>query len=192
MTRIASKAFAQIASTENAQEILGLLRPTDFHWNDLVTPSPALVVVLDSIQDPGNAGTIARSAEAFGASGLVLLNGSVRLANSKFLRAAAGSLFRLPILEKVNVADALVGLRKAELHLAALTTDANQGLRQADLRQPVAIVVGNEGAGISADFRHAATPIRIPTGRVESLNAAVACSLALYEAHNQRMANESL
>lgn len=189
--RIPSKAFAKVASTESTQEVLCLLRPKIFEWPQLLTRH-ALVVLLDAIQDPGNAGTIARSAEAFGATGLVFIEGSVRTSNSKFLRAAAGSIFRIPFIEHVTTAAAITGLQAANLPLLILTGKALRPLSKADLRSPVALAVGNEGAGVSPALASVGMPIGIPTRHVESLNAGVACSLALYEAHNQRVRDPSL
>ncbi len=185
LMEIPAKTFSQIASTESAQEILCLLRPQSFSWPDLFA-APALVVVLDSLQDPGNAGAIVRSAEAFGATGLVFLEGSVRVSNPKFLRAAAGSAFRLPFLERIETGHAIRELQRGGLSLSALSADAGQTIRQACFTQPTALIVGSEGAGVSEEFRRVSQRFSIPTGQVESLNAAVACSLALYEAHNQR------
>ena len=189
--QVPARTFSQIASTETAQEILCLLRPRAYTWQDLFA-APALVVVLDALQDPGNAGAIVRSAEAFGASGLVFLEGSVRVSNPKFLRAAAGSLFRLPFLDRVSTGEAIERLGLGGLALYALTADASQTLREGNFKQPAALIVGNEGAGVSPQLRRAARQLSIPSGKVESLNAAIACSLALYEAHNQRIVHESL
>lgn len=190
---IPAKIFGRIAATETAQELLTLLRPRACTWADIFAGVPALIIVLDGIQDPGNAGTMARSAEAFGATGLVLTVGSVRASNGKFLRAAAGSIFRLPYLDGVAPEEAILCLKVAGVTVLSLAPDGETQLRNADLRSAVALVVGNEGAGVSAALRAAGSSLSIPTaGRVESLNAGVACSLALYEAHNQRVVNESV
>jgi TrmH family RNA methyltransferase len=123
-----------------------------------------------------------RSAEAFGASGVALANGGVHLANGKFLRATAGSLFHLPYSERIAVED----LRSVRIY--ALVSQAARPIQDADLRGPCALVVGNEGAGVSHELLRMAEPVSIPTRRVESLNAAVACSIALFEAQRQRSA----
>ncbi len=189
ITEVSARAFAATASTETAQEILALV---DWHaatWSNLAGPR-ALIVALDGVQDPGNAGTIVRSAEAFGASGLVLLDGSVRVANGKFLRATAGSIFRLPVLEGLTRAEFLDQARSLGLALYALSAQAGTSLGDADLRSACALVVGSEGGGVSAELRGAARAVSIPARKVESLNAAVACSVALFEAARQRGANE--
>jgi RNA methyltransferase, TrmH family len=187
IVEVSERAFASTAATETTQEVLALLRPHSWSWKDLLGPR-ALVVALDGIQDPGNAGTIVRSAEAFGATGLVFLRGCVRVANGKLLRAAAGSLFRVPFLEAIAVEEFLEHARLDELPLYALMKNASSTLDDADLQSTCAVVVGSEGSGMSPELLVAARAISIPTAKVESLNAATACSIALFEAHRRRNA----
>jgi TrmH family RNA methyltransferase len=181
---VPARAFAQMASTESTQEILALVRPPRDHWTDLIHGE--ITVVLDGMQDPGNAGTIIRSAEAFGATGVILLEGSVRMANGKFLRATAGSLFRLPVAAGVERKEFAGRVADIGMRMYALTASGEVGLEQADLRSPFALIVGSEGQGVAPELLARATGVFIPTKRVESLNAAVACSLALFEAARQR------
>ncbi len=101
VTELSPRAFESIATTEATQGVLALLRPREWSFEELIA-GKALTVILDTIQDPGNAGTIARSAEAFGATGIILTEGCARVSNGKVLRAAAGSLFRIPYLEGVT------------------------------------------------------------------------------------------
>jgi TrmH family RNA methyltransferase len=184
---VPARAFGQMASTESTQEILALARPPTDRWTDLIsTKEGCLTVVLDGIQDPGNAGTMIRSAEAFGATGVLLLEGSVGMANGKFLRATAGSLFRVPLTGGVQRKEFTARAADIGLRLYALTAGGETALGQADLRSPFALVVGSEGGGVSSELLAVARGISIPTRRVESLNAAVACSLALFEAARQR------
>ncbi|HEX4810223.1 MAG TPA: RNA methyltransferase [Bryobacteraceae bacterium] len=180
-TEVGARAFASMAGTETSQGILALVRPKRWRSAELFH-EPALVVVLDGIQDPGNAGAMVRSAEAFGATGVGIANGGVHLANGKFLRAAAGSLFRIPFSERIDVEE----LRRVRIF--ALVAQSARRIQEANLRVPCALVVGNEAAGLSRDLLKMAEPISIPTQRVESLNAAVACSIALFEAQRQRSA----
>lgn len=180
-----ARVFQSLSGTEHAQEILVLLRPREYSWAELTHP-PALVVVLDGIQDPGNAGTILRSAEAFGATGAVFLPGTVGLANGKFLRASAGSVFRLPVLISPSTSDLLNLFEENGLKRYALTTGAGVRLPNADFRTGVVLAVGSEGSGLSPEILEASEAISIPTANVESLNAAVACSIALFEAARQR------
>jgi TrmH family RNA methyltransferase len=186
---VSARAIAAAASTETTQEILALVRPRVSSWREVTAP-PALTVVLDGLQDPGNAGTIVRSAEAFGAGGIVFLEGCVRVANGKFLRATAGSIFRLPFLEGITRAELIKQTHVTGMDLYALTAQGkHQGKRSladADLRGPCALITGSESHGVSPELLAAAIGLAIPTKRVESLNAAVACSIALFEAARQR------
>lgn len=187
VVQVSTRAFASTATTETTQEVLALLRARDWTWDDMVR-GPALVVILDGIQDPGNAGAIVRSAEAFGATGIVFLAGCARVSNQKLLRATAGSIFRLPFVEGLEKSELIERIRKGKLKLYALTASSARRLSEADLRARCALVVGSEGAGVSPGILSNAQAISIPTANVESLNAAVACSIALYSARQQRSA----
>jgi TrmH family RNA methyltransferase len=165
--------------------MMALVRPRASTWADCLEGSGASII-LDSVQDPGNAGTIVRSAEAFGAAGLIFLEGSVRVANGKFLRATAGSIFRMPFLENQKLAGLLAELQSCDRKLYALMPQGAMSVSEADLRQRCFIVVGSEAHGVCAELRARAEALRIPTTRVESLNAGVACSIVLFEAARQR------
>ncbi len=180
--RVSDATFAGLATTESSQGILALVRPPSWTFADLLG-KPALIVVLDGIQDPGNAGAILRAAEAFGATGAVFLRGSVNSYNPKCLRGSAGSAFRLPLVSGVTV-EKLVD----NLHMPIYAADprANTLLSEADLRRSCALVIGSEGRGVSQAVASRATCLSIPTSRVESLNAAVAAGILLYEAQRQR------
>lgn len=185
ITEVSRRAMESLASTDTPQDILALVRPRSWLWTDLLGKAP-LILVLDGIQDPGNAGTLVRSAEAFGASGVIFLKGSVRSSNAKLLRAAAGSLFRVPFLEGLDTADLLYYSRKSGLPMLALVPGGSANLEETNLVSGCVLAVGSEGSGISAELLSEAQPVSIPTRAVESLNAAVACSIALYIAHRQR------
>lgn len=184
---VSERAFASTAGTDSTQEILALLRPRQWSWRDLLG-GRTLAVALDGIQDPGNAGTIVRSAEAFGATGVVFLKGCVRVANGKLLRAAAGSLFRVPFLEAVGLEEFLNQIQLDGIYLYALTVRGPMRLDDADFQSRCVLAVGSEGVGISPELLSAAQRVSIPTVKVESLNAATCCSIALFEAHRQRNA----
>jgi RNA methyltransferase, TrmH family len=142
-------------------------------------------VVAAGLQDPGNLGTLVRSAEAFGATGMMLLPGTVSLWNPKTLRASSGSVFRLPVVT-LDAAEAFAALRAADVRLFAAV--ARDGDSEVDLRGPCALLVGNEGAGLpDAWIAEADARVTIPLpGAVESLNAAIAGSVLLYDAMRQR------
>jgi TrmH family RNA methyltransferase len=182
--------LASAVTTESPQPIAALLRPHAWEWTDLLpddSPAPALLIVLAGIQDPGNLGTILRSAEAFAANGILTLPGTVSPWNPKAVRASAGSVFRLPLIA-VSPVDCFQRLAAARVTtLAAMARDA-QPLGQANLAASVALFIGSEGSGLAPEIaQQCAARITIPCpGPVESLNAAVAASLLLYEAARQR------
>ncbi len=177
--------FRAVSSTETSQGVLTLVRPPEWRLEQLF-PEGCLVVVLDGLQDPGNAGAILRAAEAFGATGVAALKGTVSLYNPKAVRASAGSLFRLPLVTGLEQAGALAAFRQRGLDLYAATPAGERVLGEADLRRDCALIIGSEGRGVSRGLRAAALDLRIPTSGVESLNAAMACAVLLYEARRQR------
>jgi TrmH family RNA methyltransferase len=182
---LADALFSQISTTEATQGIITLVRPP--LWTmDAVAPPEALAIVLDGIQEPGNAGAIVRAAEAFGATGVVYLKGTVNPYNPKSLRASAGSLFRLPCVYGVED-DAFHRMLAIRGLLAfAATPDGPLPVGDADFTRDCAIVIGSEGRGVRPEIARHAVAIRIPTKGVESLNAAVAAGVVLYEAQRQR------
>lgn len=173
-------------TTETPQPIAALAHPKNWPWAEILTPN-ALIIVLSGIQDPGNLGTILRSAEAFGATGAICLPGTVNRWNPKAMRASAGSVFRLPTLA-ASESKALQHLREAGIRTLATSSHEAQPLGDHDLTGPVAILIGSEGSGLSAELASQCDArIAIPCpGPVESLNAAVAASILLYEASRQR------
>jgi len=180
---ISDAVFREISTTETSQGIIALVRPPSWRVED-VRRGETLMVVLDGIQEPGNAGAILRAAEAFGASGAVFLKGAVDPYNPKCLRASAGSIFRLPVLSGMGE-DELDGALAGVTVYAAMPKTAIS-VEAADLSRPCALVIGSEGRGVRAAMLRRATGLRIPTTGVESLNAAVAAGILLYEARRQR------
>jgi TrmH family RNA methyltransferase len=180
--------FASLASTDTPQGVIALVKPPQWTLDQLLRGC-ALVAVLDGIQDPGNAGAILRTAEAFGATGAAFLRGSANPYNPKCMRASAGSVFRLPIAAALdeslflNAFDKKRGVLYAAMPRADLLADA------ANFKSSCAIVIGSEGRGVSQSLADHATAIHIPTSGVESLNAAVAAGILFYEARRQRNAS---
>jgi TrmH family RNA methyltransferase len=181
---VAERALASVAGTETSQGLIALAKPAEWRPMDLFTEVP-LVLVFDCLQDPGNAGTLIRSAEAFGATGVILCKGSVKVSNGKFLRATAGSIFRIPYMENVDNLEVLSLLSASQVRTYVLDARSTCSVSQVDLARSCALVIGNEGGGVSAPFR-AGTMVGIPVMKVESLNAAVAGSIVLFEAARQR------
>lgn len=187
--------LASALATEAPQAIAALVEPPDWNWRDLLEPSDGrapLLLILAGIQDPGNLGTILRSGEAFGATGVVSLPGTVHAWNPKAVRASAGSTFRLPLIA-ASVEECIARLHKENV---TVWTTAARGAEPADsahLEGASALIIGNEGNGVPPDLAAQADgSITIPCpGAVESLNAAVAASILLYEASRQRAAGSA-
>ena len=206
--RTTDKLFANVAGTEAPQGIAALFRAPEWEFEDILrgpvdengarfSGSP-LVVVMAGVQDPGNVGTIVRSAEAFGATGVIAARGTADAWSPKALRASAISALRLPLLRGIRVPVLLAQLRIAQVKIIATNArglDPSAAGSQAspaypDLREPSAIFIGNEGAGLAREVLHSADgaiSIRMHPS-VESLNAGVAASIALFEAARQRSA----
>jgi TrmH family RNA methyltransferase len=189
--RTTDKLFATVAATETPQGIAALLRAPQFAFEDLMRGLDPLIVVLIGVQDPGNIGTILRSAEALGATGVIAAKGTAHPYSPKSLRASAGSALRLPALFEIAAPVALAQLRVSGLKIVAASSAKNPAARhpnEFNFRQPVALLIGSEGAGLPSEIERSADAlIRIQLAEpVDSLNAAVAASLILYEAARQR------
>jgi TrmH family RNA methyltransferase len=163
--------------------VIALVAPPQWKMHDLFR-GRALVVVLDGLQDPGNAGAIVRAAEAFGATGAMFLKGTAGPFNPKTLRASAGSLFRVPYLHGLEPAVARAALE--EHGVARYAAVPGKAGAMADLTVACALIVGNEARGVSREMRAGSQEVSIPTLAVESLNAAMAAGILLYEARRQR------
>ncbi|MGC9222726.1 MAG: TrmH family RNA methyltransferase [Terracidiphilus sp.] len=177
-------------ATETPQPVAALIEPPNWSWENILRSGhqKPLILLFAGVQDPGNLGAILRSAEAFGATGAVSLPGTVSAWNPKAVRASAGSVFRLPVLA-VNEQECLEKLHGAGVTLYATTVNDAQPAESVDMTAPVAFIIGNEGNGVAEELAaRADSRITIPCpGPVQSLNAAVAASVLLYEAARQRL-----
>jgi TrmH family RNA methyltransferase len=162
--------FASAVPTETPQGVAALVQVKASTLENILKAEPALLVLAYALQDPGNLGTICRSAEAFGVTGLLLGERTVSPWNWKAMRASAGSLFRL-LAAKVELAAALPEIKSRGIHV---------------------LIIGNEGAGVPKDvLAQADETVAIPqASSVESLNAGIAASILLYEAARQRKASQ--
>src|SRR2546425_3700506 len=200
--RTTDRLFEGLADTEHPQGVAALAHPRDISFDDLVRAPSAcapLLVVLAGVQDPGNVGTILRTAAAFGATGAATaasgVSGTANPFSPKALRASAGAALHLPILVGMSLSILLAQLKVAGVRTLASSVheprDGEQPLLapwEVDWCQPVALLVGNEGAGLPEEVeRSADARIRIPMASgVESLNAAAAAAVVFYEAARQR------
>lgn len=187
---VSEAVFAGVASTETPQGVIALVKPPTWTLDHLVRGRP-LVLVLDGVQDPGNAGAMVRAAEAFGATGAAFLKGSVSPYNPKCLRASAGSMFRLPVVAALEEGLLAAALEQKRVALFAAVPRGGKLAGETDLTGNCAIVIGAEGRGVSSRLQRKAVGVRIPTSGVESLNAALAAGVLLYEASRQRAQAES-
>ena len=173
--------------TETPQGVAALVRVRQSSLAEALRAEPALLVLAAGLQDPGNLGTIARAGEAFGATALLLAENTVSAWNWKSIRASSGSLFRVAMV-KGKAAAMLADLKARGIVVLATSSHKGTPISETDLTRPVALVVGNEGAGVSKDvLAQADEVVTIPhSDKVESLNAAIAASVVLYEASRQR------
>jgi TrmH family RNA methyltransferase len=190
---IPDKIFDGAVPSDAPQGVAALVRLRDFSVDDILERlqiGPLMVVV--GLQDPGNLGTILRSAEAFGSAGVVLGEGTVSPFNTKVIRASAGSIFRLPVVLSKN-SGGMEGItakfRAQEVRMIATSSHKGTPLDQARLTGPSAVFIGSEGSGLPRNLMAQVDElVAIPhSPQVESLNAGVAGSIVLYEAARQRL-----
>ena len=186
--RLTDEVFESVVETRSPQGVAALMVPPVYAVDDVLGGTP-LILIAAGLQDPGNMGTLVRSAEAFGASGVLTTPGTVSAWNQKALRASVGSVFRVPVAAASVEEVMALKLRGVRL-LAAVGMDDSGTIaaQEMDFASGCALMIGNEGAGLTAEWMELAdarVTILCP-GPVESLNAAVAGSLLLYEASRQR------
>jgi TrmH family RNA methyltransferase len=180
--------FRSIVPSDAPQGVAALVKLPAFSSAQMLDRSSSgPFVVAAGLQDPGNLGTILRSAEAFGAAGIFLTEGTVSVYNSKVLRGSAGSIFRLPFLQ-ISSAELIPLLRARGVRLLATSSHQGTPLPRFSWTLPLAIFIGNEGSGLSRELtRQMDETLAIPqAAQVESLNAGVAASIVLYEAARSR------
>ena len=180
---LSGNLFKELSETETPQGMIAIVKKRQRDENDIPVSPGGNVVVLDRLQDPGNIGTILRTADAAGFDIACFIKGTGDPYSPKIVRAAAGSLFRLPIIF-VNDNDELEDLmRQYGKRIIATAMEGDKAYYETDLSENCAIVIGNEGNGVSSDLlRRADEIIRIPmAGNTESLNASVAAGILMYE-----------
>lgn len=184
---VSDSIMKHISGSVTPQGILGIIKIVPMELNILMDKKP-LIIILENIQDPGNLGTIIRTADAVGASGIIISKGSVDVYNPKVVRATMGSIFRVPIISESNLREDINILREKGIEILASHLQGSSNIYDCDLTHGVGILIGNEGNGLSEDITQLAHKnIKIPMiGRSESLNAGVATSIIAYEVLRQR------
>jgi RNA methyltransferase, TrmH family len=174
--------YDSIAKTDSSQGVIALARQASITVPAMLERKPEFVVVSDHIQDPGNLGTLIRIADAVGADGFIASQGSADIHNTKTVRAAMGSLFHLPYSKDLGINEICSLLSSAGFLLIAADASGTDVHYDIKYTKPLAVIFGNEGAGITPDVLNFATAVRIPMpGSAESLNVGVAAGVMLYE-----------
>ena len=186
--QVPDRLFEQVAQTQNPQGIAALVELPDYNLDTILACQNLLLLVACGLQDPGNLGTLMRSAAAFGASAICTLAETVSPFNPKVVRSSAGAIFHLPVLHDLPVHELVARLRAARVRMVAADRHSPSPIDQADLKCPLAILVGREASGLPPEIaREASLRLSIPIRPgMDSVNAATAGSVFLYEAARQR------
>jgi len=179
--------FKSAVPSEAPQGVAALIKPRASTLEELLAVESPFILGAAGIQDPGNFGTMIRSAEAFSAAGVIATENTVSTLNSKVIRASAGSIFRLPVVKGTAVAT-LAMLKSSGVRIAATSSHKGRPLPEVDLRGAICVFIGSEGQGVPKELlANVDETIVIPhSDKVESLNAGIAASLILYESARQR------
>jgi TrmH family RNA methyltransferase len=182
-----------VCDVETPQGVVALAPQPRFELDQVLAGDRPLAVALEALQDPGNVGTILRSAEAAGAAGVITSPGTAEPYGAKALRASMGSAFRIPVARRVPVVEIATAARSRGVRLVATDTSGGVPYSEYDWSGPAVLLVGNEGSGLSEGARAAADDVvSIPLApSVESLNASIATAVILFEAARQRAAGRA-
>ena len=183
LIQVKQKLLEKISDTVTSQGIVGVVKIKDFTQEFLFQQKPVLLLALDSIKDPGNMGTLIRTADAFGADGIILSEECVDLFNPKAVRSTMGSIFHLPILKEIDLRNILSNLKKKDFNIVITELEKGEILNRLDKMQKICLVIGSEPEGVSQNLIQLADHlVKIPIqGKAESLNVAVACGILLHE-----------
>ena len=182
------QVFRQVSDTQTPQGVMTVLRKPSYEPEDILKGKKPLIMVLEDLQDPGNAGTIFRTAEGAGVDGIFLTKTCVDITNPKVIRATMGSVYRMPFVYVEDVVSLKEMLRDRKIRFFAAHLQGKNAYHEEDYTGGTAFLIGNEGKGLTEEAAEAADClIRIPMcGQVESLNAAMAAGILMYEAARQR------
>ncbi len=183
------KVFNTISDTVSPQGVMAICYKKKFQIETFISKQNAFILIGEEITDPGNMGTLIRTAAAAGCNGIVLSEGCVDVYNPKVIRATTGALFKIPFVENINITNIIQHLKEYNIKIIAAHLKGNITPYSVNMSEGVAVLVGNEARGLSDDATLLAdTLVKIPMfGDVESLNASVASSILLYEVVRQRI-----
>ena len=187
--RLPGNLFKKISDTVSPQGIIAVAEQIEISLADIILSANPLVVVLNGLQDPGNLGTIIRTSAAAGVTAVLLTEGTVDLYNPKVIRSTMGSLFQVPIVNGLDDNEVVEWLNHNAINIMVADLEGEEYYYSATLKEPFALVIGNENKGPNNIWRKAAyKKIKIPIlGSTESLNASVAAGIILYEVVRQRL-----
>lgn len=185
---VSTEVFRKMSDTQTPQGVLTVLRQPSYSLDELLNRPTPLFVILENLQDPGNLGTILRTGEGAGVTGVVMTEQTVDIFNPKTIRATMGSIYRVPFVYISDIADTLKKLHEKGVHTYAAHLEGSTYYDTFSFREPTAFIIGNEGNGLRRETAEMAEHyLKIPMeGQVESLNAAMATGLLMYETHRQR------
>lgn len=190
---LSDQVFSHVSDTKTPQGILCIVRQQQYEMEKLLSKANPHFVVLDNLQDPGNLGTILRTAEGAGVDGIFMSKDCVDIYNPKTIRSTMGSIYRIPFVYVDNLEELLDSFRQKKITSYAADLDGRQSYDLENYKKGTAILIGNEGNGLRKEISDAAdVKVQIPMqGKVESLNAAIAASVLMFEVSRQRRNNES-
>lgn len=185
---VSDEVFAKMSDTQTPQGILAVISQPAYELNQLLTTDNPLFVILENLQDPGNLGTIIRTGEGAGITGVIMSDNTVDIYNPKVIRSTMGSIYRVPFVYEKDLLVVLDKLHEAGIKTYAAHLKGEDYYDSFSFREPIAFLIGNEGNGLTEELSKAASSyLKIPMeGKVESLNAGIATALLIYEAHRQR------
>lgn len=185
---VSDEVFRKISDTKTPQGILCVVKQYSYTLEDLLQKENPMLVLLEDIQDPGNLGTILRTAEGAGVDGIIMTRETVDIYNPKTIRATMGSVYRMPFIYVDSLKETIQALQKNKVSVYAAHLQGKNYYDAFDFRKGCAFLIGNEGNGLRKETADLADSyLKIPMeGCVESLNAAIATSLLMYEAYRQR------
>ena len=180
------KIFKKISDTKTPQEILAVVEKQVVDIENILSKK-GIFVVVDTLQDPGNIGTIIRTAESFGCKGIFISKNSVDIYGDKVIRSTMGAIFNIPIVQECDIVSLIKKMKQKQVKTYAFSLDTKNMLSKFKFEKNVALIIGNESKGISKDVLDVVDDkIKIDMwGKSQSLNAAVACSVAIYEISKQ-------
>ncbi|MBE5871283.1 MAG: RNA methyltransferase [Lachnospiraceae bacterium] len=189
---VSEEVFARISDTKTPQGILCVMERPAYDLDTYLAKQNGLWIVLENLQDPGNLGTIFRTGEAAGVTGIIMNSTTVDIFNPKSIRSTMGSVYRVPFFIVPELKDVFEKFQANEITSYAADLKAEISYDKQDYSRGTAFLIGNEGNGLTKETAALATKyLRIPMeGQVESLNAAMACGILIYEAHRQRGVTE--